>query len=155
MYDQLTTLYKEYRVHWCKWSVNITFLDNTTVTTDTYAVVNVRADTDGGDTITNLLYESLAERPGCTVKHMNPTTRNAVTFSGVTSMAKVLGMTKAEYRQEVVSSAAYNANPGRIVWLEVGILTKFSITASPPSVQIKVSFQFGAEMDGFYGPAIS
>lgn len=155
MFDQLTQLYKEYRVHWMKWTVSIDWLDSSTKTNDTYCVVNVRADTDGGDAVSTLLYDSLAERPGCIVKHLNPTTGRPCVFSGVTSMHKVLGMTKAEYRQEAVSSAAYTTNPGRLVWLEVGILTKFSITSTPPTVQIRVAFTFGAEMDGYSGPVIS
>lgn len=133
-YDQLTTVYKLYRVYGAK--IYVTFSNPTS--DGVYVGYRIRNSTNtvatGGQTI-----DYIKEMGNTAYKVVNNTGSQVARFSMYVPINLVFGVNKATVLTDNAYRALYNANPGYLAYLDLWTIDSTG-TASTIGVSVKITY---------------
>lgn len=148
-YDQVQAMYGFYLVHKCDWEV--TFSNSASIP-GLYVGVNLLFNT--GNSVSGLPFSTIVERTQARSRALPTTGSQQVVFKGSCWPWLIMGITKAQYMNELAQYAGQTINnPASGPKLEVFVLDPNAGATS--TVQITTSLKYHAELYGYIAPAQS
>lgn len=134
-FDQLSPLYNKYRVN----GAHIVCTFNDPSADGVFVGLNVYNSNVTANSVAGKLASDIRERKLATVYPLNNSGSQVKTLSVYIPMAKVLGLTSAQYQSDPGTESLVNSDPAKQVWLET-FVTAPTTGITPMSVSLKITY---------------